>query len=63
VTSWMAEWPYLADVCLMIDSNIFQPFSCHMGSPVMRYMYHTDSIASGLLNQISIDRSCVLNFE
>jgi hypothetical protein len=48
VTSKMAEWPNLVEVLLMIDSNMFQPLSCQVVSPVMRYMYHTDSIASGL---------------
>jgi hypothetical protein len=39
-------------VALMMCSNIVQPFSCQTGSPVMRYMYHTDSIASGLESRL-----------
>lgn len=54
MTSRMAEWPYLVDVLLMIDSNMFQPLSCHVVSPVMRYIYHTDSIASGLEIRVSL---------
>ena len=44
----MAEWPCSVEVALMIDSNMRQPLSCHVSSPVMRYMYQTDSMASGL---------------
>jgi hypothetical protein len=35
-------------VALIVALNIVQPFSIQLGSPVMRYMYQTDSMASGL---------------
>ena len=50
VTSWIAECPYVVDVALMMEVNISQPLSCQVASPVMRYMYQTDSIASGLFS-------------
>lgn len=44
-TAVLATW---LRVCLATACHIFHPFSCQMGSPVIRYMYQTDSIASGL---------------
>lgn len=44
-TAVLATW---LRVCLTTACHIFHPFSCQMGSPVIRYMYQTDSIASGL---------------
>lgn len=35
-------------VAFMVASNIAQPFSIQLASPVIRYIYHTDSMASGL---------------
>ena len=43
------ELPYTVDVCTLMASNMRQPASRQCGSPVMRYMYHTDSMASGLV--------------
>jgi len=50
----MAEWPRTVEVAAMMASNMRQPLSCQVGSPVMRYMYHTDSIASGLGRELVI---------
>lgn len=48
MTSSMALLPYLVDVCLLMAWNIRQPASRQCAEPVIRYMYHTDSMASGL---------------
>lgn len=48
MTSLIPEAPYFAAVCLEMASNIVQPFSRQVLSPVIRYMMKTDSMASGL---------------